>query len=131
MKRKRYIIGGLITCLALGYLVYVLMDSFITYYPTVSDLIESGESIYDESVRVKGEVEQDSIQSNNENPVLTFTITDGSESLEVAYEGAKGDIPSNFGDQAQVVLEGKLDSAEIFHAMSILTECPSKYESEE
>lgn len=126
MKHKRYIIGGLVACLALGYLVYLLLGSAVTYYNTISELKESGTSVYGQGVRVKGDIVPDSIESNTEK--LTFLITDGEESLNVVY---KGTIPSNFGNQTQVVLEGKLDSAEIFHASSILTECPSKYEAEE
>ena len=131
MKHKRYIIGGLIVCLALGYLVYVLLGSSMMYYSTVSELKESRESVYGQMVRVNGEVVPGSIESNTENPVLTFTISDGEESLEVVYEGLTGDVPDAFGDQTQVVLEGKIDSTEIFHASSILTKCPSKYEAKE
>jgi cytochrome c-type biogenesis protein CcmE len=128
MKGKRYIIGGLIACLALGYLVYVLLGSTMAYYSTVSELIGQGESAYDKGVRVKGEVVPGSIESSTENPVLIFIITDGEESLDVVYEGKAADIPDVFGDQTDVVLEGKLDSSETFHASSILTKCPSKYE---
>ena len=59
---------------------------------------------------------------------LTFIITDGLESLDVVY---KGTMPNNFGDQTQVVIEGKLDSSGEFQASSIMTKCPSKYEAEE
>ena len=131
MKHKRYIIGGLIACLALGYLVYVLLGSTMTYYSTVSELIEQGESAYGKGVRVKGEVVPGSMESNTENPVLTFIITDNEGTIDVIYEGKAADIPDVLGDQTEVVLEGKLDSSETFHASSILTKCPSKYEKEE
>jgi len=131
LKRKRYILGGLIACLALGYLVYVLLGSSMTYYKTVSELKQSGNSVYGQGVRVNGDVVPGSIQSNTENPFLTFIVTDGLESLEVVYEGDVGDVPNAFGDQTQVVLEGKLDSTEIFHASSIITKCPNKYEAKE
>jgi len=127
MKHKKYIIGGLIACLALGYLIYLLLGSTIPYYSTVSELIESGESVYGKEVNVKGDVVSGSIESNTEDHVLTFSITDGKESIDVIYEGVR---PNNFGEQIQVGLEGKLDSSGLFHASNILTKCPSKYEEE-
>lgn len=130
MKRKRYIIGGIVVCLALGYLIYVLLGSTMPYYSTVSDLKASGASVYGQRVRINGDVVPGSIESNTDEPVLTFTISDGQKNLEVVYEGDLGDVPDAFGGQTQVVLEGKLNSAEIFHASTILTQCPSKYEPE-
>jgi len=127
MKHKRIIIGGLVVCLALGYLIYVLLGSTMTYYSTVSELKGKGDSVYDQGVRVYGEVVPGTVMFDDKN-LLTFDITDGQESLHVVYEETP---PDNFDNQTQVVLEGKLDSADIFHASSIKTKCPSKYEAEE
>jgi len=129
VRRKKFIIGGLTAFLALGYLVYVLLGSSVTYYSTVSELIESGESAYNKGVRVNGDVDSSPIILNASNSTLSFTITDGHNSIPVVYEGI--DVPSGFGNQTQVVLEGKLSSTGIFHAVIILTKCPSKYEAEE
>lgn len=132
MKRRRFVITGLVICIALGflgYVVYTLLESKLDYYLTVSELKEKGESVYDQGVRVNGYVSPGSIESDPENRILTFTITDsdGNESLYVTYEGSR---PDNFGDETQVVLEGKLDSTGLFHASSILTKCSDYYESE-
>ncbi|MFC2009507.1 cytochrome c maturation protein CcmE [Chloroflexota bacterium] len=118
-------------CLALGYLGYLgytLLESSLDYYSTVSELKGLGDSVYNQGLRVNGEVVSDSIESDTENNTLTFTITDGKESMDVIYKGSR---PDNFGNQTQVVLEGKLDSTQIFRASLILTKCPSKYEAEE
>lgn len=117
-------------CLALGYLGYLgytLLESSLDYYLTVSELKGKGESVYDQKVRVNGEIVSGSINSEPENLTLTFTITDGTENMDVIY---KGSMPDNFGKQSQVVLEGKLDSTQIFYASLIVTKCPSTYEAE-
>lgn len=131
MRSRKVIIGGLVICIALGYLGYLgytLLGSSLDYYATVSDLKEKGESIYDQKVRVNGEVIPDSIVFDTENLTLTFTITDGHESLEIIYEGLR---PDGLENQTDVVLEGMLSTADVFHASSILTKCPSKYEADE
>jgi len=127
VRRKRIIIGGLVICLAIGYLGYTLLESSLPYYSTVSELKGGGDSVYGRGVRVNGEVVPDSIEFDARNLILTFVITDERQSLPVVYEGI---VPDTFNNQTQVVLEGKLDSTGLFHARSIMTKCPSKYEAE-
>lgn len=132
VKRKKLVAAGLVICLALGFLGYVgytLLESSLDYYQTVSELKEKGESVYDQGVRVNGDVVPGSIKADTDHLTLTFTIIDDfQETLNVSYEGT---TPDNFGDETQVVLEGKLHSTGIFHASKIITKCPSKYEAEE
>ena len=131
MKRRKIVIFGIVICIALGFLGYVgytLLESKLDYYMTVSELTAKGESVYDQGVRVNGDVVPGSIDSDIENFTLTFRITDGQKILDVSYQGTR---PDNFGDETQVVLEGKLRSTGIFDASKILTKCPSKYETEE
>ena len=127
VRGKRIIIGGLVVCLAIGYLGYALLGSSLTYYSTVSELKGGGDSVYGRGVRVNGDVVPGSIEFDARNLILTFVITDERESLPVVYEGI---VPDTFNNQTQVVLEGKLDSTGLFHASFILTKCPSKYEAE-
>jgi len=127
VRRKRIIIGGLVVCLAIGYLGYTLLESSLPYYSTVSELKERGDSVYGQGVRVNGEVVPGSIEFDARNLILTFVITDERETLPVVYEGI---VPDTFNNQTDVVLEGKLDSTGLFHARSIVTKCPSKYEAE-
>lgn len=131
MKRRKLVIVGLVVCLALGflgYVVYTLLGSSLDYYQTVSELKAKGRSVYDQGVRVNGNVVPESIEFDTESITLTFIITDDKETLDVSY---KGTIPDNFEDDTQVVLEGKLHSTGIFHASKIITKCPSRYEAEE
>jgi len=47
--------------------------------------------------------------------------------LNVVYQGV---TPDMFQDGGEVVVEGALDEQGVFHANTLLTSCPSKYEAE-
>ena len=124
LRKKKFLIGGTIVFLAIGYLAYVgFMDS-ATYYYTVSELKGMGSSIHGNSVRVSGQVAPGSIEQEPVNLTMRFTIIEGEESLPVVYRGA---VPDAFKVGNDVVVDGNLSSSGIFQANTILVKCPSKY----
>ena len=128
LKKKRFLIGGIIVFLAIGYLGYTGFQSSATYYYEVSELVDLGGSIYGENVRVNGQVAPGSVEQEAGSLNLKFSIIEGRKSLPVVYEGV---IPDTFKVGNEVVVEGYLDSAGIFQANTILTKCPSRYVPEE
>ena len=126
-KKKKFLIGGIIIFLALVYLAYTGFQSSASYYFTVSETVGQGSSIYGENLRVNGKVLAGSVKSDINTLTLEFTVTEGGESLPVVYRGV---APDNFVDNADVVVEGSLDSSGVLQADNILTKCPSKYEPE-
>jgi len=62
LRKKRFLIGGIIVFLAIGCLVFMAFQGSVTYYYTVSELMEQGSSIYDQNVRVKGQITPDSVE---------------------------------------------------------------------
>ena len=124
LKKWRYPIGGLVVLAALGVLLFNVFESYSTYYYTIGELKEQGESIYGEQVRVTGDVAQGSTEYDVETRILTFTITDEEESLTVVYEGIR---PNNFDDGVKVVVEGSYNSTGVFEGDQIITKCPSRY----
>ena len=123
-RKKKFIIGGIIIFLAVGYLAYVGYTSSASYYYTVSEFVAKEDSIRDASVRVNGQVVTDSIEREDGGLKLSFTVTEGGEDLQVVYEGV---VPDAFADNVDVVVEGRLNPDGVFMADSILTKCPSKY----
>ena len=123
--RKKFYIGGVVIFIAIAYLSYVGFAGGATYYYTVSELVRMESSIISENCRVSGSVLPDSVQEEMTARTLEFIITDGEESLPVAYQGI---VPDTFTSDGEVVVEGHLNSVGIFQASSILTKCPSKYE---
>jgi len=124
LRKRKFLIGGIIVFLAIGYLAYMGFESSATYYYTVSEFIERGNSSYSENVRVKGQVAPGSVEQEAVGSVLRFTIIDGGEGLPVAYQGV---VPDTFKVGSEVVVEGQLNSAGIFQAHTLMPQCPSRY----
>lgn len=125
LKRKRVIFAGAIVLLAMGFLIYMGLSQFATYYYTVSEFLAEGESISDKQVRVAGQIVPDSVNKDTKNFTLNFTITDGEWTLPVFYQGV---VPDTFKAGTDIVVEGKSDRQGVFHASKLITKCPSKYE---
>lgn len=126
--KKKYIIGGAIIAVVAGYLLYLTLDSSLSYYVTVSELVDKGPEVYDTDIRVAGKVADSPVDWKAEEIELSFTITEGGQTLPVIYHGAK---PDGFTAGADIVVEGKYYPDNIFQASSIVLKCPSKYELEE
>ena len=126
LKKKKFLIGGIIVFLAIGYLSYASFMGAATYYYTASELIEQGSSIYGETVRVNGQVVPGSVEQAAQGTILRFTVIDieSEESLSVVYQGV---VPDTFKVGNEVVVEGHLNSDGIFQANTLMPKCPSKY----
>ncbi len=128
LRKKKFLIGGIIVFIAISYLAYTGFQSAATYYYTVSEVAEQGSSIYGERVRVNGLVAPGSLEQEPGSFTLKFTITEGGESLPVVYQGV---APDTFKVGNEVVVEGSLNQEGIFRATTIMAKCPSKYVPEE
>lgn len=123
LKKKKYLIGGLILIAALIFLGYLSFMGGLTYYYEVDELLDEANSITGQTVRVSGNVADDVVKDGLE---LRFTILDMSDSetsLPVVYSGA---VPDTFKVGNQVVVEGKF-TAGVFEAESIIVKCGSKF----
>jgi cytochrome c-type biogenesis protein CcmE len=125
-KRLKFLIGGLIVVLVIGYLIVSAARGSAAYYLTVQELHQEGTS--PRNVRVAGYVVGESIVWEPREQRLTFDITDTSGRLSVVYSGARPDM---FRDEAEVVVEGKLGPEGVFEARTMMLKCPSKYEEAE
>ena len=129
LKKRKFVISGIIIIAAVASLAYVSFQSSATYYYTVSELTGQGSLLYDENVRINGLVAPGSLEQKPAGGTLTFTIIDieGAESLPVVYQGV---VPDTFKVGNEVVVEGYLNSNGSFQAHTLMTKCPSKYEPE-
>jgi len=127
LKKKKYLIGGLILVVALFLLGYFGFMGGLTYYYEVNELLDKATSISGQTVRVSGNVADDVVKNGLE---MRFTILDMSDneiSLPVVYNGA---VPDTFKVGNQVVVEGKYTTG-LFEAEAIIVKCGSKYIPEE
>jgi cytochrome c-type biogenesis protein CcmE len=122
-------IGAGVIILAATFLVFsALKSSHAYFYLTVSELLPKYEEMKAHNLRVTGLLVKNSL-TKGANPLeYSFTMQDrvSKELLTVAY---KGILPDSFQHGEEVVAVGKLSDKTTFTATSLITKCPSKYES--
>lgn len=136
MKRGRTSISKLAIAIvlvgaALSYLVYQGTRQNLTYYYEVDELLAVADT--DGRIRISGDIVEGSIVKDENRRQVRFAIQSaagsgaGSAQVPVVYAGA---VPDIFRPGIQVVVEGQLDAEGTFHAETLLTKCPSKYQAE-
>ncbi len=127
LKKKKFIIGGLILTAALVFLGYLGFMGSVTYYYEVGELLEKADTLSSQTIRVSGNVADDIDRQGID---ISFTLLDLSgngDSLPIAYSGA---VPDTFKVDNQVVVEGEYTDG-VFEANAIIVKCGSKYEPAE
>jgi cytochrome c-type biogenesis protein CcmE len=128
-KRLKFIIGGVVVLVAVIYLIVNAVGTTGQYFLTVSEVQAKGDAIYGRPLRVSGDIVASSIDWNAPTLMLKFSVTDGSASMPIVFHGPKPDNMDREGSQA--IVEGKLNSAGVFQATTLLLKCPSRYEEVE
>jgi len=123
--KKKFIIGGLVLFLAIGYLGFTGFRSSASYYYTVSEFLAQGTAVNGQTVRVNGQVVPGSVEQKTDDLSLKFTIAKDGQSLPVVYRGV---VPDSFQPGGDIVIEGSLDAGGVFQAKILMPKCPSKYE---
>lgn len=122
MKGK-YIIGGIIILAFMGVMGYLFTQTNISYEEDFAKI-----KMMDKQIKATGAwVKNKKYHIDSDKNLFSFYMKDfkGTE-LKVVY---KGSIPNNFESATSVVVTGKYHEG-IFHANTILTKCPSKYEEQ-
>lgn len=118
------IIGILAAAGAISFLVFDGLQSE-TYFFDVHDAVERGDELVGETVRLRGDVEQGTLQSNPGELNHRFDIATQGESITVVYQKA---LPDTFEENSEVVTQGHLDDDFVLYADEVLVKCPSRYE---
>lgn len=128
-RRKRVPLGVIAAAIAIlgavAYLVFANTQASAMYYMTVPEL-KHCTICATQSVRVAGVVQAGSIVRDDQQGSISFMISDSNQSLPVTYNGV---VPDIFRAGAQVVVEGRYSGQGAFHADTLLTKCPSKFQS--
>ena len=127
-KKIKFIIGSVLIVSAVGYLITAGIRTTSKFFFTVDELANQNESFHGKGLKVKGTVVMGSIVRNPADKLnIAFSIEEKQSVLSVVY---KGITPDMFKDGGEVVVEGTLAEDGVFHASTLLTSCPSKYEAE-
>lgn len=121
----KLLIVAAILLASVGFLVFNAMGSSMAYFQTVGELKASGQGLDGEQIRVGGGVEPGSIKERALSDELRFTITDGTNTLPVVYDGV---VPDIFQEDVEVVAEGKIGPDGTMVASKLLTKCPSRFD---
>ncbi|MDC3316038.1 cytochrome c maturation protein CcmE [Candidatus Thioglobus sp.] len=103
-RQNRMILVGLLVSgvFLAGYLGIKAFSENLLYFYTPSDIV-NGKAPDDKSFRVGGLVETDSVIRDG--MVVTFSVTDNNQTIEVAYEGI---LPDLFREGQGVVVSGSM-----------------------
>lgn len=134
-SRTKFLVGGVVILLAVGYLIVSSFGSSAQFFLTVSELRAKGSVVVGDDVRISGVVIGDSISYDTQSLRLEFDIVDNlddpSNPLHVVYIGPKPDLMRH---EAQVIIEGTWSEEGTFYAHdradSLLLKCPSRYEED-
>ena len=122
------ILAAMITVvLGAAYLLTTSMQTSAVYYLTVSELRERAPALQTQSVRVAGNVAPGSVEKIDGGLAIRFIVEDAGGSFPVYYSGAP--VPDIFGEEVDVVVEGKLQPDGTFVAHTLLAKCASKFEA--
>jgi cytochrome c-type biogenesis protein CcmE len=123
----KIVVAAITIVLGAGYLVTTSMQTSAVYYLTVSEMKAQSATIQAQSVRVAGKVAPGSVEKVDGGLSLRFIVQDEGGSFPVVYKGAP--VPDIFGEDVDVVVEGKLQSDGTFAAHTLLAKCASKFEA--
>jgi cytochrome c-type biogenesis protein CcmE len=127
--RTKFIIGGSLVLVTVGYLMASGIKETGVYYLTPSELaakVSSDHSFYNVGVKMGARVVKGSITRDVATQTITFRASDGVQSYPVVYRGL---APDTFTDDVDVVVEGRLQPDGTFHATTLLAKCGSRYEA--
>lgn len=121
-KRRLSLIGlaGLVLASAVGLILYALSDG-IAFFATPSE-IAADPPQPQRRLRLGGLVESGSVVKDGVR--VDFAVTDGKAAVPVRYTGM---LPDLFREGQGVVAEGKVDTAGIFQADTILAKHDETY----
>ena len=122
----KVIVATLVVGGAVGYFVYKAMASSWSYYYSVDELAQADPDASQHSLRIAGIVKAGSVKRDLENISAAFTLAGTNAQLPVEY---RGQVPDNFEQGREVVVEGRLTESGVFHADLLMTRCESKYKA--
>lgn len=124
-RQTKFLVGGLVVALVIGYLVVSSLSGAAQYYLTVAEVQAQGS--LNRIVRVNGIVDGASIQYDPQTLTLRFDLVDKSGRLPVIHHDV---MPDMLRDGADAVVEGKYREDGVFevNVNGLLLKCPSKYE---
>ena len=129
MSRRRvfapkFLVGGAVILVALGYLVYAGITQSAVYFVTPAELTAS--PVAGKVYRVGGMVTPGSLTWEPRTLDLRFALSDGKATIPVRHQGTAPDL---FGEGRGAVVEGRWTADGYFKATTILAKHSEEYKA--
>lgn len=123
-KQKLFIILGLLSlaAIAVGLTLYALRSNVNLFFSPVQ--IADGDAPVGRQIRAGGMVKEGSVERDDENLDVVFTVTDYVDDLEVRYSGI---LPDLFREGQGVVVVGELSESGHFEANEVMAKHDENY----
>jgi cytochrome c-type biogenesis protein CcmE len=120
----KFLVGGVVIALALGYMIWAGVTQSAVYFVTPSELRAA--PVSGKAYRLGGLVERGTLHWNPASLDLTFNVSDGKVSIPVRHKGAPPDL---FGEGRGAVVEGQWAAEGYFKATQILAKHSEEYKA--
>ena len=128
-KRRIFLVVALLIAgSALAFIAYGSLGDNMVYYMEPTELVEKGDEAYGKSVRLGGFVKLGTVDWDEDDKDLKFTVSDNKNDVEVHFSGS---LPEMFRENIGVVLEGTLSKSNIFEAERIMVKHSNEYKAPE
>ena len=124
----KLLLGASIVVGVTSYMAYVGASASWQYYVTADECLARARHLEGHRVRVSGGVAAGSLQVAGDRSQARFRLQGATGLLEVVCTGP---LPDNLAENAEVVVEGRLEPGAQLRGDKLLTRCASKYEPEE
>lgn len=131
---KKIIIAITLMLATVGYLITASFVNNKISYLSINDLRASPITFIGKEIKITGKVLNDKLEEKltSEGKVYRFKIKDklakkDPAKITILYTGV---LPDSFQENSDVVCTGELNKNGEFVASSIISKCPSKYESQ-
>ena len=123
-KRTKFLAGGAVIVVALGYMIYAGVTRSAVYFVTPSEI--QAAPVAGKAYRLGGLVAPGSLKWEPRTLELTFILTDGKASVPVRHKGAPPDL---FAEGRGAVVEGTWTPDGYFKATLILAKHSEEYKA--
>ena len=128
VKRRIFAVAALVAAGAgLGYISMGDLGENLVYYWSPSEL-RAADNAMNATVRLGGMVVPGSVDWDRERAYVTFQVTDGTETVDVAVDG---NPPQMFKEGIGVVVEGTVTEAGIFETDRLMVKHSNEYKAPE
>lgn len=142
--RWKFLVGGVLILVAVGYMIISSTISGASFFITIDELLANPEYL-GQDVRISGAVLGDTIEYDSENLTIRFTIShipQNFDNLAVALDESVSNPnlsrievyienevkPDLLQHAAQAIVSGTLGADGVFYATELLLKCPTRLE---